>query len=230
MLSEPLNSLDGVPRPEPDKRLIIRQPNNLGSDIKTAWNPVSFQLLVWHRNNSPTPTSSRHITMKFILAVAGSVHLALALPPSQPSYTISPPPDATAPARKSPAHCGGFAPQINICPEGLVCAPTQPPNTADFPGTCVLQPCGGKTASLDLCPIGQVCVYNATSPITDIPGRCMAAVLTCGGKEDSKCKSGWDCLLDPKIDAAYEDEFSGAGICIPPGSLVVNLPWEGWGA
>ncbi|KXX74661.1 hypothetical protein MMYC01_209263 [Madurella mycetomatis] len=148
--------------------------------------------------------------MKFILAVAGSFHFALALPPSQPSYTISAPPDATAPARKSPALCGGFRPQINICPEGLSC--------------------GGKTASLDLCPIGQVCVYNATSPIADIPGRCMAAVLTCGGKEDCKCKSDWDCLLDPKIDAAYGDEFSGAGICIPPGSLVVDLPWEGWGA
>ncbi|GAB1315537.1 hypothetical protein MFIFM68171_05747 [Madurella fahalii] len=167
--------------------------------------------------------------MKFILA-AGIFYFALALPPGQPSSTISPPSDATAPARSPPAHCGGFAPQLNPCPEGLVCAPTQPPNSADFPGTCVLQSCGGKTASPNLCPIGQVCVYNATSPITDIPGRCMAAVLTCGGKKEPKCKSGWDCLLNPKIDFAYQDEFTGAGICIPPGSLVVELPWKGWGA
>jgi hypothetical protein len=72
-------------------------------------------------------------------------------------------------------------------------------------------------------------VYNATAPITDLPGRCMAAILTCGGPKQEKCKSGWDCLKDPKIDYNYRDEFEGKGICIPQGSLVVKEPWRGWG-
>jgi len=166
--------------------------------------------------------------MKLLLAVASSAYLVLALTPKRPTTTQSPPVDETPRARSQPASCGGFAPQLNPCPEGLLCAPTQPPNTADFPGQCILQSCGGKTAT-QLCPLGQVCVYNATSPITDIPGRCMATVLTCGGAKNRQCKSGWDCYPNPKIDFSYQGEFSGVGICIPPDSLVVELPWKGWG-
>lgn len=145
-----------------------------------------------------------------------------------PTSTSPSPPEQTSPTRARPFSCGGFAPQLNPCPKGLVCAPTQPPMTADYPGECVLQTCGGKTPSPAICPLGQVCVYNSTSPITDIPGRCMAAMLECGGKKGTKCKSGWQCVLNPKIDFFYAEEFKGEGICVPPGSLVVELPWKGW--
>ncbi|KAK0614446.1 hypothetical protein B0T14DRAFT_570382 [Immersiella caudata] len=130
--------------------------------------------------------------------------------------------------RAPPARCGGFTREPNPCPSPLVCAPTQPPMSYDFPGTCVLATCGGKSPFLDPCPTGQVCVYNATAPMTDLPGRCMATVLTCGEKE--KCKSGWECLKEPRVDYNYREEFpEGKGICIPPGSLVVKEPWNGWG-
>jgi len=149
--------------------------------------------------------------------------------PTSTSEGSRPPKETTTPGRERPLSCGGFAPQINPCPKPLVCAPTQPPMTADFPGECVLQTCGGKTQPpLAPCPLGQVCVYNATSPITDIPGRCMAAMLDCGGEKRMECKSGWQCVLHPKVDFFYADEFRGEGICIPPGSLVVKLPWKGW--
>ena len=94
-----------------------------------------------------------------------------------------------------------------------------------------------------MCPRGQVCVYNATAPITDLPGRCMTSVLTCGGSEGKECKSGYQCLFEPKVDSAYRDEWKAVvegasrdgngmpvGICIPGGSLVVSTPWRGWGS
>ena len=164
---------------------------------------------------------------------------ALALLPLLGQLSFAAPADSTTtaaspfPTRPAPRHCGGFTPEPNPCPPGLVCAPTQPPGTFDLPGTCILQSCGGKSPTISPCPTGQVCVYNATSPITDLPGRCMAAVLTCGRKQDRGCpSSGWDCLKDPKIDFNYREEWTpekGKGICIPQGSLVVKEPWSGWG-
>jgi len=165
------------------------------------------------------------ITSLALLATTSSAQPAIDLA-AKTTTTTPASPSAT---RLSPLHCGGLSPTINACPKGLVCAPTQPPHSYDFPGTCVLQTCGGKSPTISPCPTGQVCVYNATAPITDLPGRCMAAKLTCGEKGEEKCKSGWDCLLDPKLDYNYREEFGAKGICIPPGSLVVKMPWNGWG-
>jgi len=128
-----------------------------------------------------------------------------------------PSPQSTDPAVRPPSsNCGGHTPQPNLCAEGLICAPTQPPGTADFPGTCVMQVCGGKPNN-GICPRGLVCVYSSTEQRTDQPGRCLASVLACGSKSGRKCRDGWTCLRDPKIDYEYVGEFSGAGICVPPG-------------
>ncbi|KAM7208369.1 hypothetical protein V8F20_001347 [Naviculisporaceae sp. PSN 640] len=123
--------------------------------------------------------------------------------------------DPTLPTRKPPKNCGGHTPEPNPCPEGQVCAPTQPPGTADFPGTCVFQPCGGKPSN-GICPLGLVCVYSSTEQRTDQTGRCLSTKLTCGDK-GTKCRSGWTCLKDPKVDFEYWEEFKAAGICAPPG-------------
>ncbi|KAK0638477.1 hypothetical protein B0T16DRAFT_462256 [Cercophora newfieldiana] len=166
-----------------------------------------------------------HLTAFTALLSTSTAHPA----PSDAAKTTST--TATSPFATRPAssRCGGFTREPNPCPKGLVCAPTQPPGTYDLPGTCILQTCGGKSPTLSPCPEGQVCVYNATAPMTDLPGRCMAAKLTCGGKGET-CKSGWECLEEPRVDWNYREEFpEGKGICIPPGSLVVREPWRGWG-
>ncbi|KAM7196966.1 hypothetical protein V8F33_005848 [Rhypophila sp. PSN 637] len=142
----------------------------------------------------------------------------LALPGTTSSSSATALP--TAPTRKYPKNCGGHTPEPNPCPKGEICAPTQPPGTADFPGTCVFQPCGGKPSN-GICPRGLVCVYSPTELRTDQPGRCLAAVLTCGEKGgmnrgSTKCAGGWTCLKDPRIDFEYQAEFKGPGICVPP--------------
>jgi len=142
--------------------------------------------------------------------------------------------DSLLPTRPPSTICGGLSREPRRCPAGQACAPTQPPGSYDLPGTCILQTCGGKSPTIQPCPEGQVCVYNATSPITDLPGRCMAAKLTCGKpspRDGGSCKPGWECLLEPRIDYAYREEFPEGGeqgICIPAGSLVVREPWRGW--
>jgi hypothetical protein len=132
---------------------------------------------------------------------------------------------------ESPIPCGGHTVKPQVCPRGQSCAPTQPPNIADLSGDCVLKSCGGKTREPGICPDTQVCVYNHTL-ITDIPGRCMSAKLTCGGRGrgSRRCKDGWQCVMDPDVDFSYK--FEGNGICVPPGSLYVDLegPWTGWGS
>lgn len=181
-----------------------------------------------------------------LLLALGAAQAALALAPrpttktaiSSTAVSSTPRPSAT----RTPApRCGGFSPTPARCPAGQACAPTQPPGSFDLPGTCILATCGGKVAALEgtLCPGGQVCVYNATAPVTDLPGRCMAAMLTCGGGEGKKCSSGYECLVEPRVDFAYAEQWEAAvegvkgekavGICIPRGSLVVEMPWRGWG-
>lgn len=160
-------------------------------------------------------------TLLTLLPLLGQ--FSLAAPAADGTTTATSP----FPTRPAPRRCGGFTPEPNPCPPGLVCAPTQPPGTFDLPGTCILQSCGGKSPTINPCPVGQVCVYNATSPITDLPGRCMAAVLTCGRRQDRGCTSGWECLKEPKIDFNYREDWTeekGKGICIPAGSLVVKEP------
>ncbi|KAK1749424.1 hypothetical protein QBC47DRAFT_312030 [Echria macrotheca] len=177
----------------------------------------------------------------FLSLVFGLISLILAHPGNHSSktkyLTASTTSSTASPFSTRPPvrHCGGITPQPNPCPKGLVCAPTQPPGSFDLPGTCILQSCGGKSPTISPCPSGQVCVYNATAPITDLPGRCMAAVLTCGGEGDEKCKSGWECAKEGwvRVDWNYRGDVpdleKGGGICIPVGSLVVDEPWSGWG-
>lgn len=180
-----------------------------------------------------------------LLLALGASQAAMALAPRPTTKTVisstaistTPRPSAT----RTPApRCGGFSEKPARCPAGQACAPTQPPGSFDLPGTCILSTCGGKVAALEgtLCPAGQVCVYNATAPVTDLPGRCMAAMLTCGGGEGKKCSSGYECLVEPRVDFAYYEQWEAAvrgvkgekavGICIPRGSLVVETPWRGW--
>lgn len=163
----------------------------------------------------------------YLLTLVHLAGFALLATPSIAQPTLSTTAESPFATRVPPSLCGGLRPGNTSCPKGLVCAPTQLPGTYDMPGTCVLQSCGGKSSATNPCPTGQVCVYNATAPITDLPGRCMVAKLTCGGKEE--CKARWDCLENPKIDYNYRGEFEGKGICIPPGSLEVKEPWNGWG-
>lgn len=141
----------------------------------------------------------------------------LALPQSTAETSGLP---ADPPTRQPPENCGGHTPEPNLCGPGELCAPTQPPGTADFPGTCVFQRCGGKPNN-GICPLGLVCVYSPTEQRTDQPGRCLPARLTCGeqggmNRGVAKCRGGWTCLRDPKVDFEYWDEFKGVGICIPP--------------
>ena len=135
--------------------------------------------------------------------------------------------DPVPPKQFSPIFCGGHTPEPRLCPQGQVCAPTQPPGTADFPGECVLQRCGGFVLNPTPCPQGQVCVYNHTV-VTDTPGWCLSPKLRCGSPAGSaKCKSGWDCIKRPQIDwvdyVKYWGEDGnkgkGEGICAPPGAL-----------
>jgi hypothetical protein len=153
--------------------------------------------------------------------------LALAKPPPAGTTVAAPPNRTGAPI------CGGYyqSGKAPKCEEGQVCAPTQPPNSFDFPGSCVLQSCGGSSPTPRICPLEQVCVYNHTI-ITDIPGRCLSAKLTCGGREDVRCKEGWDCVKNPQLDYSYREDLPEDfyGICVPPGALVVETPWKGWGA